>query len=553
MGKKAIFLLALLVLSVAVWLFVRRASSSDLYKSIPASSGVVCTIDLISLSEKANLPELVRTGALDVFFGKELAAPEKGEVLKELLKEITVNPLSAGINFLDPLAAFAEEKDRKLSGGMVLGIADEESFSSFLKKAVPGAQIRKADKYSYIHGAGDAYAIGWNGSRAVIYLHHTVEGVLERLDSLIGQKIVSIGKNSFFRSFSQETADIAFFINPGKMPRSSSGFSDLNSFMLPDYMAGRVNFEQGKIVLEGRNYFEKKADRKRAEWLSSGTAADVLPLLARQKPAAFFNARFDFHEFFDFLMEDPDMASAVEEASVALGVESSALKNLLSGEVALSLGGAGNSGGEEEGEVFEDLSAGAGLISQLSLFVGVGDREVYEKVMRSTGLQKNALGYYDIPVPFMSIKMAETEQGIVITMNPSLAGKLTEEGILSEGGFGELSAFSTAYSSVFYADLDTAHLDGSMKRTIRLLLGADGYALFTEAMEPFSTVKMWSVSAEESRGEIGFKDLSSNSLYQLLRMVEGIVLEKNRMEEDKREKDRQIYEEEMTEESILNG
>src|SRR5262249_39529123 len=107
----------------------------------------------------------------------------------------------------------------------------------------------------------------------------------------------SIGSNSKFASLLKEKGDAHFWVNTGamyggSMPEMLSMISKINLLLEDNYTAATLNFEDGKIVLDTKNYYNKELVGLYKKFSSKNVNEALLKKIPSQNTAAVMAVSF---------------------------------------------------------------------------------------------------------------------------------------------------------------------------------------------------------------------------------------------------------------------
>jgi hypothetical protein len=241
---------------------------------VPADASMVLRIDAGSLSSKLGWEEI-----------------KQGELYKSMIKEVRddfyrnllEHPDSTGIDLQSDAYIFLNSRGRGGYACVTFSIKDEKAFTLFMSKTAEEGndKIVKAGDLSVIKDRGNV--VTWSSKRFVAIADVPDMGTTRKFgddedgyssrrmseDSLLKfardihemKTSNSLGNNEKFASLISDKADMHVWLNTGKLTAGSNPYMSLikaNVLFEGNYTAMKVNFENGKIVMDSKSYYNKE-------------------------------------------------------------------------------------------------------------------------------------------------------------------------------------------------------------------------------------------------------------------------------------------------------
>ncbi|MGB3007818.1 MAG: DUF4836 family protein [Chitinophagaceae bacterium] len=273
---------------------------------VPQDAFFVLHVDGASLNAKLSWDEIKQS---------EWFKKAKEEVKDELAKTILDNPEESGINIKSDAYIFMSARGKGGYAAVTCNLTDEKKFEAFVTKVSNGKKAEIIDGITVL--ADNDNIITWKGNRLVFIADNPdvnpsaggFGGEIERsnfeTDSLVifAKEIYnlksskSLGNNSKFNSLLKEKGDAHIWVNSGSLYSKSMpamlALTKANLLFDGNISTAAFSFENGKIVIKGKNYFNKelaaifKKYSKRnldEEMLKMIPAGDVAAVIAMNYP-----------------------------------------------------------------------------------------------------------------------------------------------------------------------------------------------------------------------------------------------------------------------------
>lgn len=275
--------LRLLKLSPAFLLIVILAScgksSNTEGKMIPKNAAFVATINTKSLTEKANLKELVK----EEWYQDMTKEFRSDSTVPEVFRNFTGDLSAIGVNTNENFNVFMEMTE---AGETIIafegGVSDSKKFEDFILQASKKSVVDKDGDIHYL-SSGDNNIITWNKD-------HFVGGVLQRkyssYDDLFprkGSNITADGsdlkaycvkcynlgssdnltREGTFTDLMHTEGDIHLWTSMENMMKGNMAMASMSMLKMEDLIKGYVNtytanFEKGKLTFSMKSYLSKK-------------------------------------------------------------------------------------------------------------------------------------------------------------------------------------------------------------------------------------------------------------------------------------------------------
>ena len=268
------------LIALSAILITSCGKKSNLGKLIPKEAAVVVDLNTNSLLSKLPWDEIKKTN----WFSEVMSDTSISATSKAFLTD----PAKTGIDLNSDILFFALHPSD--SGQIVLegSLKDSKLFSDFLKSMHPDATTNKDGDLTFF--TGHEGVIGWNAERFVIVAnagHHRFHDGDSLTDSAkntiplapaASQNLVTVCKNIFslskdnslyenekFAKLTEEEGDVHFWMNVNELSKGSMkgmpgmmGMVKLDKFLEDNISTATVNFRDGKITADHKQYFGKE-------------------------------------------------------------------------------------------------------------------------------------------------------------------------------------------------------------------------------------------------------------------------------------------------------
>jgi hypothetical protein len=255
------------------------AQTNPLHAYLPSDARVVINVSLPSLASKMSWQDIQKFS----FFEETLKEVPLGA--QEFLKD----PATTGVDFKSDLylVLTGDPKDKSKSGGQLYGsIADPAKFAATIQQVAPKLEIKKAgnlsmlvDKKNVIAWTSQVFVIPFppketassknTGKTSDAKLQAAkAKQWLTKCQALLTPAMHPLSGDQRFMELTTQPGDIRLWVNRGteiskpKGKKSDEILNMMNLGMLQqgNQMAGVLRFEEGKAVLQMKNYLNKTMD-----------------------------------------------------------------------------------------------------------------------------------------------------------------------------------------------------------------------------------------------------------------------------------------------------
>ena len=306
------FIKSITLIALTAILITSCGKKSNLGKLIPKEAAVVVDLNTKSLFSKLPWDEIKKTN----WYSEAISNTSISATSKAFLTD----PAKTGIDMNADILMFALHPSD--SGQIVVegNLKDSKLFADFLKSMHPDATTNKDGELTFF--TGHESVIGWNNDRFVVVTnadHHRFQESNMSTDSAkntiplapaSSQNLVTVCKNIFslsndnslyenekFAKLAEEEGDVHFWMNVNELAKGSMkgmpgmmGMVKLDKFLEDNISTTTVNFRDGKITADHKQYFGKEL----SDILKSGDGnlnADMVKRLP-QNLAAVFSMHF---------------------------------------------------------------------------------------------------------------------------------------------------------------------------------------------------------------------------------------------------------------------
>lgn len=253
-------------------LFVLGACSKKTNVPVPADAAMVLRIDGASLNSKLSWDE---------FKKGELYKLAMEEAKDEFYKKILDNPEESGIDIKSDAYFFITMRGRGAYTAFTCNIKDEKAFTMFMSKTLDGKTVVKDGSLSVVKEnssvltwdskrfvfIGDSPAMtsmgGFGGGNGNSDRGYSEDSLVKFAKEIYDMKTSnSIGSNEKFASLISESADMHIWVNSGKLYSNTMpaiiAMTKASTMFEGNFTAAKVNFENGKISIDAKNYYNKQ-------------------------------------------------------------------------------------------------------------------------------------------------------------------------------------------------------------------------------------------------------------------------------------------------------
>lgn len=281
---------------------------------IPKDAAIAVHIDGASLSSKLPWDEIKQNVLFQQMYVDSTLPP--------YIKKVLDNPDNSGIDTKTDMAFFMQRD----SLGGILGITgvvkDAEKFKSFCIDATEGGSLTEKDGVNYI--SKSPVCAGWNKERFLIIINTPELGTnpymgsqdaapAKARDLLVACKNTfditegnSLGKNEKFTTLVKKASDLHFWMNSEELYKAGMNNPALSMLKLDNLYKGNitaaaVNFENGKIVMEGKTYAGKEMTEIYKKYGGKNIDEEMIKRIPSKDVAAIFAMSFKPEGIKEFL------------------------------------------------------------------------------------------------------------------------------------------------------------------------------------------------------------------------------------------------------------
>jgi hypothetical protein len=283
---------------------------------VPKDAALAVHINAPSLTSKVSWQEIQQNE-----WFKKLYAEETDSLSKQLLDD----PSNSGIDIKSDMAFFIKKQGQGSYIAFEGTVKNATAFEAFVKKLNKGGNVSKNGDISVLP-SGVKTIITWNNNRFVFVSDFSFGGMAGRLsssnsivepfafhtDSL--QKFAiqlfdlphkeNLLSDDRFASLMKEPGDIHYWVNAEQYYNALGGalsLLKLNVLFEGNAYATSLNFDNGKITLKSKGYYNKELRSLIDKYSSSSISADMLNRIPSQNVVAVFAAKYPPEGFRDLI------------------------------------------------------------------------------------------------------------------------------------------------------------------------------------------------------------------------------------------------------------
>jgi hypothetical protein len=273
-------------LLIASFFFLSCSHSKNKELTVPKDAFAVIHINGASLISKASWKDLEQT---DWFRKQKLTVTDTYD------KQLMDDPEKSGIDLKSDFIYFTQKKDFTAVYSVFEGkLKSAADFEKLLTQKNPGKKIEKTDDFSFLQ-TGNAELVSWTGTKFIYINTENSSGnkAFVTLDSLKAyaaflydlKKENSMESNEKYADLLKESGDIHFWSStPDALSEVELGPVPViaaSALMQGSATAGTVNFENGKIVLKSKQFFNSTLsgiiEKYKAKPLTDEVLSHVVP------------------------------------------------------------------------------------------------------------------------------------------------------------------------------------------------------------------------------------------------------------------------------------
>ena len=301
--KKVSFSLLLLVIYALLIVSCKQTNKTG--AMIPNDAGMVLHLNANSLNSKLSWEEIKQTN-----WFKEMYADAPDSLARKLMDD----PANSGMDIKTDFIFFV--KNQGNNGYMVFEgfVKDASAFEAFNKKISNNASTSKDGEFSSIQ-LPNGTAVTWNKDRFVYVIDapnmnmnrsFSMEGGDQTVPATLGaDTLVKIGKSLFslkssnslagnekFGDMVKEEGDIHMWVNTeylsGGMAAGALSMMKVNTLLQGNVSATTINFDNGKITMKSKGYYNKELSRLFDKYPAKEISADLVNRIPSQNVYAAF-------------------------------------------------------------------------------------------------------------------------------------------------------------------------------------------------------------------------------------------------------------------------
>ncbi len=535
---------SVLALAVAggVYVFFLFKGTDKHLKVLPKDASIVFVFDMKQMAGKIDMAKIKE---LKVF--QEI----KKNVKDEWVKKTIDNPSTSGI---DPFSK-VYEYIAPVENGSVLGIVAHTLSQSDVEKLAQKAFLPDTNKvvdkgsYKLVMNSDGRSLFAWNGDITLfvsaLNAYSDSVNLTSYVEKLMKQdKDQSILSNADFVKFNGQKADIGTFISfenlfsltTKQLGSSAPLLANFQEAAKGSYAEGFLNFEDNRVVADFESHIKnKEALEKWNFYNNSGVSAAHLKTLSPDKIYGLFSLSLNIKALLTALKQQPGVGDGLDAAALQLGLTPQEVENLLGGDVSAALVDFNDmlkpsvitevnaSANEEE---VSDYSipppppSPGNRAPSLALSISIGDKNALGKLLARFNVVKDSIGSYLLPVPFFTIRMVETENGVTLTNSESIAKSLVAQKSFKEP-VEPIKSMVSKHPIAFYADLNINSYPKEMLAYLKMVDGEEEFARMEKFWKNFHSFSAYG-SPYKSNMELKLTEGKGNSLNRLVFAIDEL-------------------------------
>lgn len=156
----------------------------------------------------------------------------------------------------------------------------------------------------------------------------------------------------------------------------------------------------------------------------------------------------------------------------------------------------------------------------LALSISIGDKNALGKLLARFNMVKDSIGSYLLPVPFFTIRMVETENGVTLTNSESIAKSLVAQKSFKEP-VEPIKSMVSKHPIAFYADLNINSYPKEMLAYLKMVDGEEEFARMEKFWKNFHSFSAYG-SPYKSNMELKLTEGKGNSLNRLVFAIDEL-------------------------------
>lgn len=347
MKNSIVFKNTWLVLAILSITFVSCKKNPEYLQLIPTDSPMVVTIDLMSLTLKADMEKVAE---MEFYKSLQTELETENKQLFDLLKELEKKPASSGIDLRHDIVLFLNTINQDdMYIYLTAELTDADKFRELAEKVAATADktmtVQKNETFSYtlIDSSG---VLAWDARKALLVAHvgdSAQSDCLSRAQELFTQE-ENLSSNKEFADFISHNKDINFWMNMGwitKLPELESLVQQMGSDMYTDsYLKMYGNFENGKIVSTSEIVPNEamKALYDSTRMFEAEFNSELMKYLPEQNYMAVSYA-IDMQAYYDMMVRQPQFKEALAGIENQMGLNMEQLMVSLGGSILIDIHG----------------------------------------------------------------------------------------------------------------------------------------------------------------------------------------------------------------------
>ncbi len=292
------------VLALTVLILLLAGCGKQARVPVPADAFVVFHIDGNSLASKMSWEEVQQSEWY------KIAREEASDSMARILIN---DPEASGIETKGDTYIFMKMQGKGGYMAVVGNVKDEKNFTSFMEKTMEGKKAEMKGELSFI--SSDNSVLTWKGTRFVLVMDSPELNSASQMgagsmdsyerysfppDSLLmfAESIYSIkgkqslGNDSRFSNMLKEKGDMHFWMNSGSMfdanMPAALALTKINLLFKGNVASATLNFDNGKISIDGKNYYNKELGELYAKYKMKNMDEAMLKMIPPGDVAAVF-------------------------------------------------------------------------------------------------------------------------------------------------------------------------------------------------------------------------------------------------------------------------
>lgn len=282
---------------------------------VPNDAAIVLHVDLSSLSSKLSWDEIKQTAWF---------AEAKQKATDSLAKILLNDPAASGIDTQGSIVFFMKRSNNNGYMAVEGKLKDAAKFAQMMQQTDKGnIKIEKDGEYSYVKMPDNEKGTLYFNDKMFVLIADMSEMNKNPLTSQPGQKysfdsLKLIAKSTFalkgsdlldsdkrFADLIDDKADMHFWMNSGNlyggMMSGVLSMMKFNELLEGNISTGKVNFENGKIVMNSRQFYGKQLSGIMSKYGNKEVSNDLLSRLPEQNVLAAFAFSFNPESLKDIL------------------------------------------------------------------------------------------------------------------------------------------------------------------------------------------------------------------------------------------------------------